>query len=141
MRSAPVGRCTATLNPCTLKHTLRGVPATSPSADSGASAASVTSRSPSRTPSGVRRQSPACPVWSVAACRIRPASAWAARSVARPAIAVPVLPNAPVSWPSRAVSDCRIAIRSGLVPSAAAAICRWVVVEPLPNSAVPIVST
>ena len=71
----------------------------------------------------------------------RSRSAAAARSVARPATMVPVLPKAPVSWPTSAVSDCRTRIAAGPVPSTAAAICACTVAVPLPNSAVPTASS
>lgn len=50
---------------------------------------------------------------------------------------VPVDPKAPVSCFTTSVSDWRTVIRSTVVPSSPAAICRWTVVVPLPNSAVP----
>ena len=72
-----------------------------------------------------------------AKARIRTASSSAAASVALPATTVPAEPNAPESWSTRSVSDCRTAIRAAVVDSAVAASWACTVVVPLPNSAVP----
>ncbi len=84
------------------------------------------------------RSPPAC---SAANAAISSRRRSAARLVASPATTVPVLPNAPVSWPTWSVSDCRMRTRAAVVPSAVAAIWAWTVVVPLPNSAVPTTSS